>query len=54
GVLVRAERIDEARREHDALQAIAPEFDGLADLGRVIAGKETVLAMEAAQAGTSW
>jgi Flp pilus assembly protein TadD len=49
GVLVRAEWIDEARREHDALQAIAPEFDGLADLGRVIAGKETVLAMEAAQ-----
>jgi glycosyltransferase involved in cell wall biosynthesis/GT2 family glycosyltransferase/Flp pilus assembly protein TadD len=49
GVLVRAERIDEARREHDALQAIAPEFDGLADLGRMIAGKETVLAMEAAQ-----
>ena len=49
GVLVRAERIDEARREHDALQAIAPQFDGLAELGRVIAGKETVLAMEAAQ-----
>lgn len=49
GVLARAERIDEARREHDALQAIAPEFDGLAALGRVIAGKETVLAMEAAQ-----
>jgi thioredoxin-like negative regulator of GroEL len=48
GVLVRAERIDEARREHDALQAIAPEYDGLVELGRAIAGKETVLAMEAA------
>jgi GT2 family glycosyltransferase/tetratricopeptide (TPR) repeat protein/SAM-dependent methyltransferase len=49
GVLVRAERLDEARREFDALQAVAPELDGLAELGRVIAGKETVLAMENAQ-----
>lgn len=48
GVLVRAERIDEARREHDALQAVAPEFDGLAELGRVITGKEAVMAMEGA------
>lgn len=48
GVLVRAERIDEARHEHDALQAVAPEFDGLAELGRVIAGKEMLLAMEGA------
>jgi Flp pilus assembly protein TadD len=51
GVLVRAERIDEARREHDALQAVAPDFDGLAELERVIAGKETVLALEAAAGG---
>lgn len=51
GVLVRAERIDEARREHDAVQAVAPEFDGLAEMGRVITGKETVLAMEVANGG---
>lgn len=49
GVLVRADRIDEARREHDALQALAPEYDGLAELGRAITGKETVLAMGAAR-----
>jgi hypothetical protein len=45
GVLVRAERIDEARREHDTLRSLAPEYDGLAELGRMIAAQETVLAM---------
>jgi GT2 family glycosyltransferase/glycosyltransferase involved in cell wall biosynthesis/Flp pilus assembly protein TadD len=51
GVLVRADRIDEARRQHDTLRSLAPEYDGLAELGRVIAGKETVLAMEVANGG---
>ena len=46
-VLLRAEQIDAARREHDALRALDPAYDGLAALGQAIAGKETVLAMEA-------
>jgi GT2 family glycosyltransferase/glycosyltransferase involved in cell wall biosynthesis/SAM-dependent methyltransferase/Flp pilus assembly protein TadD len=46
GVLVRADQIDAARREHDALRALAPTYDGLAELGQAIAGKEAVLAME--------
>ncbi len=45
-VLVRAEQIEDARREHDALRALAPTYDGLAELGQAIAGKEAVLAME--------
>jgi thioredoxin-like negative regulator of GroEL len=47
-VLVRADQIDAARREHDVLRTLAPTYDGLTELGQVIAGKETVLAMETA------
>ena len=46
-VLVRADEIDAARREHDALRALAPTYDGLAELGQAIAAKEAVLAVEA-------
>lgn len=48
GVLLRDERVEEARREYDALQRLAPGYDGLEELGRAIAGKEAVIAMEAA------
>jgi Flp pilus assembly protein TadD len=48
GVLVRADRIEAARREYSALQALAPTFDGLAELGQAIASKEVVPAMESA------
>jgi O-antigen biosynthesis protein len=48
-VLVRADRVEAARREHDALYALAPNYDGLAELGQAIANKETLVAMEAAQ-----
>jgi GT2 family glycosyltransferase/Flp pilus assembly protein TadD len=54
GVLVRAERIDEARREHDTLRALAPEYDGLAELGRMIAAQETVLAMGNEEVSSHW
>jgi Flp pilus assembly protein TadD len=54
GVLVRAERIEEARREHDTLRALAPEYDGLAELGRMIAAQETVLAMGNEEASSHW
>ncbi|ALA58574.1 glycosyltransferase [Nitrospira moscoviensis] len=45
GVLVRAEQIEAARREYETLRALAPTYDGLAELGQAIAGKEAVLAM---------
>ncbi|MHC9064142.1 glycosyltransferase [Nitrospira sp. CMX1] len=48
GVLLRAEQINAARREYDALLRIAPTYDGLEQLGRAISGREAVLIMEAA------
>ena len=48
GVLVRAEQIEAARQEYETLRALAPTYDGLAELGQAIAGKEAVVAMEAA------
>jgi GT2 family glycosyltransferase/Flp pilus assembly protein TadD/2-polyprenyl-3-methyl-5-hydroxy-6-metoxy-1,4-benzoquinol methylase len=48
GILVRADRIEAARLEYTALQALAPTFDGLAELGQAIASKEAVTAMESA------
>lgn len=46
GVLLRAEQIDAARREYDALLGVAPTHDGLEQLGRAISGREAVLAAE--------
>ena len=49
GVLVRGEQVEAARQEYDILRALTPTYDGLAELGKAIAGKEAVLEMEAAQ-----
>lgn len=46
GVLVRGEQIEAARREYEALHALAPTYDGLIDLGQIISGKEAALGME--------
>ena len=46
-VLVRADQVDAARQECEALRALVPTYDGLSELGQAITGKETVLAMEA-------
>ena len=48
GVLLRAEQVDEARREYDVLCTLAPAFDGLAELGQAIAAQEAGAAMEPA------
>lgn len=47
-VLLRAEQIEAARREYDALCKVDPHYDGLGQLGQAIAGREAALAMEAA------
>ncbi len=48
GVLLRAEQVDEARREYHVLCTLAPDFDGLAELGQAIAAQEAAAAMEPA------
>ena len=48
GVLLRDEQIEAARREYDALRTLAPSYDGLEQLERLITGREAVLATEAA------
>ena len=48
GVLLRADQIEEARREHDILRASDPTYDGLKELEEAIVRKETVLAMDGA------
>jgi GT2 family glycosyltransferase/Flp pilus assembly protein TadD len=48
GVLLRDEQIEAARREHNELMRIAPNYDGLEQLGQAITGREAALAMEAA------
>jgi thioredoxin-like negative regulator of GroEL len=45
GVLLRADQIEAARREHDILRATAPTYDGLATLEEAIVRKEAVIAM---------
>jgi tetratricopeptide (TPR) repeat protein len=45
GVLLRADQVEEARREHDILRAADPTYDGLKALEETIVRKETVLAM---------
>jgi Flp pilus assembly protein TadD len=47
-VLLRGEQIEAARREYDALCKVDPSYDGLAQLGQAIGGREAALAMEAA------
>lgn len=49
-VLVRADQVEQARQEYNQLAALAPAYDGLAELGRAIAGKEAVLAIGASSA----
>ncbi|NJL18715.1 MAG: glycosyltransferase, partial [Nitrospira sp.] len=46
-VLLRGERIEEARCEHDALRQVVPSYDGLDQLGQAIVGREAALAFEA-------
>lgn len=48
GVLLRADQIEAARREHDILRASDPMYDGLKALEEAIVRKETVLAMDGA------
>lgn len=49
GVLLRADRIEEARQEQEAIRALDPAYDGLAELEQAIAKQEAVLAMEATE-----
>lgn len=42
GVLVRAEQVEAARKEYDTLRALAPDYDGLTELGQAIAEKDGV------------
>jgi hypothetical protein len=49
GVLLRDERVEAARREYDALQTLAPGYDGLDQLGQAIAGRQTQLLTQTAQ-----
>lgn len=46
GVLLRADQLDAARRESQALRALAPTYDGLKELEQALAAKETALAVE--------
>jgi len=48
GVLVRGEQIVGARQEYETLRALAPTYDGLAELEQAISGKEAAFAVEAA------
>lgn len=48
GVLLRADQLEQARREYDALRTLAPTYDGLIELGRALAGKEAVVAVDSA------
>lgn len=49
GVLLRADRIEEARKEQEAIRALDPAHDGLAELEQAISKKEAVLAVEATE-----
>lgn len=50
GVLLRADHVETARQEYDQLRALAPTYEGLAELGQAIAGKETLMAMDVSNA----
>lgn len=49
GVLLRADRIEEARKEQEVIRALDPAYDGLAELEEAISKKEAVLAVEATE-----
>jgi len=46
-VLLRAQQLDDAQRECGQLRMLAPNYDGLIELGQALASKEAVLAYEA-------
>ncbi|MBS0182815.1 MAG: hypothetical protein JSS39_10475 [Nitrospira sp.] len=46
-VLLRARQLDDAQREYGQLRMLAPNYDGLIELGQALANKEAVLAYEA-------
>ncbi len=50
GVLLRADHVEAARQEYDQLRALAPSYEGLAELGQAIAGKETLMAVDVSNA----
>lgn len=50
GVLLRADQVEAARQEYDQLRALAPSYEGLAELGQAIAGKETLMAVDVSNA----
>ena len=49
GVLLRGEQIEAARREYETLQTLASGYDGLDQLGQMIAGKQAVFLTGAAR-----
>jgi len=50
GVLLRADQVEAARHEYEQLRVLSPSYDGLAELGQAITGKENVLAMDVSNA----
>jgi Flp pilus assembly protein TadD len=50
GVLLRDDQVDAARQEYNQLLALAPAYEGLIELGQAIAAKESVLALNVANA----
>ena len=46
-VLLRAQQLDDAQREYGQLCILAPDYDGLIELGQSLANKEAALAYEA-------
>lgn len=49
GVWLRADRVEEARREQEAIRALDPQFDGLAELEQAIARKEAMQTVSATE-----
>ncbi|MCP9470687.1 MAG: glycosyltransferase [Nitrospira sp.] len=49
GVWLRADRVEEARREQEAIRALNPQFDGLAELEQAIARKEAMQTVSATE-----
>ncbi|MBL8039176.1 MAG: glycosyltransferase [Nitrospira sp.] len=47
-VLVRAEKIEAARKEYEAFMKVDPKYEGLEQLNQVISSREAVLTLEAA------
>ncbi|MCA1957965.1 MAG: hypothetical protein LDL14_05495, partial [Nitrospira sp.] len=49
GVWLRADRVEESRRELETIRALNPQFDGLAELEQAIARKEAMQTVSAAE-----